>query len=546
MTTIPKDPRAEEAIRRWDELKSARSHHERDWEELARLIRPQRGGFVGADPARYRDEKPLSSDPIIAQEYFSAGLYGTLTNPANRWMGVEVDDPDLAAWQPVKEWQDLVSWRILKSFSPAVSTFYDTTVQLFGDLATFGNGFNYDEVRESERRILDMTISLAEVVYEIDAFGRVVEIVRRFRLKARQAVDMFGADALPEKLRDQAEKGGADLFTFFHHIHPNMDWRRGVLGPRGKRWTSLYACEEGACVVRENGYAEMPGYAARWEVDTGQTYGRGPGMTALPSTRVLNLIEAANLKAGQRAADPTLLAPDQRAWQLDGVVRPGEVVYGGVDFQGRRLVQPLENYGGTGLTMEMAQQKVDSIKDAFHWTLMQMAGRTGMTATEILERQEEKLRLMAPHMGRVQGEFLAPKIARRFALLWRARQLPPPPPDAAREGVGLQVTYLSAAAMAQKSMEGAAVTRFISTLAPLAEMKPRIMDRIDEDALVEMMQEANGVPARLVRSREAADQLSEQRAQQEQAAMAMQAAQAGGGVVRDLASAAAAGGRAAA
>ena len=66
MTTPEKDPRAEEAARRWDELKALRAPHEPDWEDLARLIRPQRGGFTSANPAQARTDKPLSSAPIIA------------------------------------------------------------------------------------------------------------------------------------------------------------------------------------------------------------------------------------------------------------------------------------------------------------------------------------------------------------------------------------------------------------------------------------------------------------------------------------------------
>jgi hypothetical protein len=353
---------------------------------------------------------------------------------------------------------------------------------------------------------------------------------------------MFGAGMLPPKLIEMAEKGSTDKLSFWHHVKPNRDWRKGALGPRGKRWVAIYVCEHDRAVVRESGYHEMPFYAPRWEVDTGQTYGRGPAMTALADARKVNLMEAANLRAGQKAGDPTLLAPDKDAWPLNGVVRPGEVVYGGVDLQGRPLIRPLDNWSGTGLTLEMQQAAIEHIRDAFHWSLMNLAGRTGMTATEIIERQEEKLRLMAPHMGRVQSEFLAPKIARRFHLLWRAGQLPPPPPELAREDVELNVEYLSAAAMAQKSAKGASVVRLLQTVTPLAEIKPEVMDRISGDDALEVLAEAFGTPARVLRSREDAAAIAEARAAQQQAMMALQAGQAAGGIAKDVAQAQAAGG----
>ncbi|MEE3098695.1 MAG: portal protein, partial [Pseudomonadota bacterium] len=345
----------------------------------------------------------------------------------------------------------------------------------------------------------------------------------------------YGYDRLPEKLRQLADKGSRDRLTFFHHVGRNHAWRRGQLGPQGKRWFSIHAAEEGATVLRHAGYDDMPFFAPRWNVETGAVYARGPGWTALPAGRKLELMTAANLRAGQRAADPTLLAPSKEDWPLSGRIRPGHVLYGGVDMAGRQLVRALDVTSHTGLSLEMQQQAVEEMRDGFHWSLMNLAGRTGMTATEVIERQEEKLRLMAPHLGRIQEEYLAPKIARRFQLLWKAGQMPPPPPEAA--GSPLTVEYTSAAAMAARSAEGAATVRLLADLGPLAEVKPEVVDRLSVDDIVEVLAEARGAPARLLLSRDEAGQLRQARAEREQAASMLQAAQTGGGIARDLAAA---------
>ena len=65
-------------------------------------------------------EKPLSSAPILAQSNFSAGLYGTLTNPANKWFGFRTNDPDLNNSQPAKLWMDAVTDRVLKLYEVAL------------------------------------------------------------------------------------------------------------------------------------------------------------------------------------------------------------------------------------------------------------------------------------------------------------------------------------------------------------------------------------------------------------------------------------------
>jgi len=531
------DSRARTAIDRWHELKQERSHHEQQWESIAKLIRPQRGQFSSADLTGRRFDQPLSSAPLVAQSNFASGLYGTLTNPANRWLSMSLSDPDLTNHHSVREWTDLVSDRVLASFRPSVSSFYSSTIQIFSDLAAFGNGAQYDEVRRSEQKILDVTLSLAEVVVSIDAFGRVVEVVRKFHLTPRAIVDMFGA--APARVHDMAAKGATTKVACFHHVFKNMDWQKGRLGPKGKRWSSIYAIEEGRAVLRERGYAEMPFHFPRWEVESGQGYGTGPGFNALASARVHYRMKEANMRAGQRAADPPLLAPDRNAWQLNGIVRPGHVIYNGMSVGGQQLVRPLDLARQTGLTLEMQQAELEEIRDAFHFSLMNLAGRTGMTATEVIERAEEKLRLMAPHMGRIQEEYLAPKIARRFSLLWRAGQIPPPPPEA--EGQALEVRYVSAASMAQKSTEGAAVVRILQDVSPLMETDPRYLDRIDPDAVLEVLAEARGTPARILRSRDEADALAAQRAQAQQAQQAMEMGQQGTEMLRNLAQAGGAG-----
>ncbi|PZQ99926.1 MAG: hypothetical protein DI533_04660 [Cereibacter sphaeroides] len=536
---LTKHPAFVEAERRWGEMKSDRVHFEADWEGIARMMRPQRGGFSLDDPTSRQMEKPLSSAPIFAQSNFAAGLYGTLTNPANVWFGLKTNDSDLNAWQPARLWLDQVRDRLLASFMPAVSPFYSAASEVFGDLSAFGNGAQYDEVVPEERKILDVTVSLGEICYDIDGFGRVSEVVRRFHLKPAAALHMFGKRGnLPPKMAELAEKGDQTKFVFYHHVFRNADWRQGMLGVRGKRWVSRYSCELEGALVREAGYDEMPFFAPRWEVESGQIYGTGPGFIALASTRAHHQMDAATIRAAQRAADPTILAPDRGDWPLNGRIRPGNVVYGAVDTQGRAMLRPLEITGSVNLTLQEKQAKMEEIKDAFHYTLMNLAGRTGMTATEVMAITEERQRLWAPHQGRVQEEYLAPKIQRRFSLLWRAGQLPPPPPEMA--GVDLQVDYQSAAAVAQKSAQGVAAVRILEDIAPLMQVKPEMLDRIDPDGLLEVLMDARGAPARMFRSREEAAAIADQRAQQQNAMMAMQAAQVGAGAIKDMAGAQAA------
>lgn len=533
--------RTEQDIARWAELKTDRSQHERMWEEIARLIRPQRGGFGLTDPAGRQMEKPLSSAPIHAHGNFAAGLYGTLTNPANRWCGLATNDPDDMKEHENALWLDTASNRVLASFQPSVSTFYTAAQQVYGDIAAFGNAAQFDELQTAERRILDVTISLAEICYDIDAFGRVVEVVRRFMLTAEQAIGMFRQpdDRLPTKLTEMAEKGDRTRMAFYQRIGRNDAFRPGRLGAAGKRWYSRYSTECDSALIRVKGYDEMPFYAPRWDVDTGHTYGTGPAFAALASTRLHNRMTDATIRSAQRAADPTILAPDRGDWPLNGKILPGQIVYGAMNMQGQAMLQPLDVAGRLQLTLQERQEVMQEIRDAFHYTLMNLAGRTGMTATEVMAITEERQRLWAPHQGRLQEEYLARKVARRFAMLWKAGQIPPPPEGL--KGKELTVIYKSAAAAAQQSFEGNAALRILQDIAPLAQISPtaaeRLGDRLDPDGMLEILMQARGAPASLLRSREDADALAEGRNQQKAAMQTVGTMQAGAGMLKDLAGA---------
>lgn len=541
-----KDPAAEEAIRRWTELKTAnnRPQWEIDAEDIARLIRPQRGGFQMDRPQDRDMEKPLNSQPILAGSSFAAGIYAGITNPATRWFGLETGDQDLNAWQPMREWNDRATQITLASFGPAVSSFYPATFQGYSDIAAFGNLAGYDEMLTAERRILDVTLSLAGVVVEVDAHGRVVEAVRKYHLNPRAAVREFrrAGDFLPAKIVEMAEKGKDERFTFYQHVKLNENFEKGRLGARGKRWVSNTAVEEKGALVRQSGYEEMPFYFARWDVDSGQVMGHGPGFIALASARLVNLMDAATIRAAQDAADPATLAPDKDVWPLNGRVAPGQTIYGGVDTRGNQLIRPFQRTSQVGLTVEEKREKLETVNNAFHYALMSLTGRTGVTDEETRIMEEARLRNWAPHADRIMEEYAARKVERRFRMLWRAGQLPPPP-QGIPEGVPLRVRYQSAATAAMKAREGAEVRQLIADILPLAQIKPRLLDRLSEDDLIETLHDASpSLPAAILRSREEADQLAEARAQAAQREQMMQMGERGAGMLRDLGQAAGAGG----
>tara|TARA_B110000977_G_scaffold182867_1_gene244940 strand:- start:140 stop:664 length:525 start_codon:yes stop_codon:yes gene_type:complete len=154
-----------------------------------------------------------------------------------------------------------------------------------------------------------------------------------------------------------------------------------------------------------------------------------------------------------------------------------------------------------------------------------------MTATEVVQRNEEKMRLLGPVLGRLQSELLKPLIDRVFNILLRNNQLPPAPESLS--GAEIDIEYVSPLAKAQKSTELQSIMRAIEILGSLANVAP-VFDYVNFDNLVKHVADIVGMPQKLLKSQSQVNSEREQKQQQQQEQMQMQQvqqmAQAGGDI----------------
>jgi hypothetical protein len=138
-----------------------------------------------------------------------------------------------------------------------------------------------------------------------------------------------------------------------------------------------------------------------------------------------------------------------------------------------------------------------------------------MTATEVMERAAEKSQLLAPSIGRLQSEFLGGLVARELDVLAARMELPPMPPQLAEAGGAYELEMESPLSRAQRAEDGVAIVRTLEVAMQGAQIDPSILDNYDLDEMFKGLAEINGVPAKMLRSRDARDQMREQRAQQQ-------------------------------
>ena len=79
-------------------------------------------------------------------------------------------------------------------------------------------------------------------------------------------------------------------------------------------------------IIDIGGFKELPYVVPRYLKASTETYGRSPGMNALPDVKVLNKMVENSLKAAAKQIDPPLLVPD------DGMLAPIRMSPGSINF----------------------------------------------------------------------------------------------------------------------------------------------------------------------------------------------------------------------
>ena len=252
----------------------------------------------------------------------------------------------------------------------------------------------------------------------------------------------------------------------------------------------------------------MPYVVPRYLKASTEIYGRSPAMNALPDVKVLNKMVETALKAAAKQVDPPLLVPD------DSMLSPIRMSAGSLNYYrsgSRDRIEPLNIGQQTSVTLNQENQRREAIAKMFHIDQLMVTANRTMTATEVLQRNEEKMRILGPVLGRLQSELLKPLIDRSFAILFRKNMFAQAPESLS--GKDIEIEYVSPLAKAQKSTELQSIMRGIEIMGSLANVAP-VFDYIDFDKLVRHLVDIVGVPKKVLKT---SDQVNaERQAKQEQ------------------------------
>lgn len=535
------DSRASDILDKHERMRQQRVHFEKTWQDIAERIVPrksefrrQRGRSTEVKGERKTD-KIFDAAPALALDRFAAAMHSLVTPRNQQWHGLKPQDPGIAENVEVRRYLEEVNKRL---FSARYSSNFDNSVhECYFDAGAFGNMALYIGDRLG-RQIYYRTVPVEQLFFMENEYGVIDLVHREFPMTARQAAEKFGLKNLPMPIKDAAERRPEQEFWFVHCVKPRTDADVSRKDYKGMAFASYFISIDDRSIVSEGGFRTFPYAVSRYAVTAGEVYGRGPASLILPDVMMLNEMNRTTIQAAQLAVLPPLLA--HRDGILDAIrLTPAAINYGGVDDNGRQMIQPMKFGESLNIGLEMMDQKRTLINDAFWNTLFQILVDTpNMTATEAMLRAQEKGALLAPTASRIETEFLTPMVERELDILAAAGELPPMP-DVLMESGGLfEIEFSSPLERARRAEEGVAILRTFEQLAPMAQVAgPSVFRRFNMDEAAKVLAEINGVPSSILLSDDELEQAKAAEQQQAELASVLQAAPVAASAAKDLAQA---------
>jgi hypothetical protein len=502
-------------IKYYDKLKADRHTWDSHWREIAEYILPNKDNINGAKTSGEKKFSDLYDGTAVhSNELLASALHGMLTNPTTPWFGLTTGVPQLDADDDVRKWlQDTVR-AILNIMNN--SNFQTEIHETYLDIGSLGTGaLLIDEDDTDVLRFL--SIPIYEVYIDENHKGVVNTVARCFKKPVKDVVDEFGEEVFKSQGCEDLLKKPLLEVEVLHVVGENTTYNPFKLEYGNYRYYSEYILKEKKIILESKGYNTFPMAIPRWTKISGEKYGRSPGMKALPDIKMINQMMKVTIRAAQKIVDPPLQAPDE---SLTGPVRtsPGAITYYKSGTNDR--VEPLITGGRVDLGMDLMDDVRTRIRSAFFIDQLQLREGPQMTATEVMQRTEEQLRLLGPILGRQHNELLKPLIERCFEICFKRGVLPPIPQKL--QGKKIDVQYSSMIARAQKTAELESFNRMIGLCAPLFQLDPTVQDNLDADKAFHYISQTLALPYEIIRNKIDVKNLRKDRAEQARVAQQQQ------------------------
>ncbi len=328
-----------------------------------------------------------------AVDNLAASMYSLLTPPESLWINL-IRESDLS---PDAE----IATDTLRAHLND-SNFYTTIHQCYIDLVVLGTAclFMAENPIGADSAFSFTAIPMTDIAILPNA------VFHTTSMPACDLMAKYPDFVMPSHLRDTVKN------------NPQTPIRlvQSLIGQDFTAWVDVGGDIENNIVARGT-FETNPYIIFRWSVVSGEMYGRGPVLRALPDIKTVNKVVELVLKNATIAVSGIWQADDDGVINLSNInLTPGAIIPKAVGSSG---LTPLSS----GADFDISQIVLRDLRDRIRHTLL--ADRLGllsdkeMTATEILARNADMVRILGATYGRLLHEFIRPLCERGLQILSR-------------------------------------------------------------------------------------------------------------------------------
>lgn len=328
-----------------------------------------------------------------AADNLAASIYSLLTPPESLWVSLVPEGPDSP---------DAVAATMALRANLNDSNFYTTIHQCYMDLIILGTAclFMAENPIGAASAFSFTAIPMRDIAILNGA------VFHTATMPAREVMEKYPSWTPPANLRDTIKQ---DPETPLRLV-------QSLIGNDFVAWLDVGGDIENN-IVATGKFETNPYIIFRWSVASGELYGRGPVLRALPDIKTANKVVELVLKNATIAVSGIWQADDDGVINLSNInLTPGAIIPKAVGSSG---LTPL----ATGADFDVSQIILKDLRERIRHALL--ADRLGllsekeMTATEILARNADMVRILGATYGRLLHEFIRPLVERGLQILSR-------------------------------------------------------------------------------------------------------------------------------
>lgn len=516
------------------------------WCDLLRWALPHRSTWIlSQTPGERKNQHIVDPTHILALRSAVAGFLEGNTSASRPWARIGTRDSERNENDQNKAWLQHFTERVMSYLG--ASNFYHAAGSFYYDYHVVNTGAHYFEELDNGFHV--HTLIPGSYYVMNDSRGEAIVLVREFMINVKALVDTYAEydgngkpkwDNISHTVKKMYNEGNySQLVDLVHVIKPNPDYNPNFPeDPLNKEWLELtyeLGTSSGSAFGETHEYAsDTPVYKKdtflkritrkRKPFVVGKStedfeYGeKGATLDSLGLIKSLNKKAISKDMALEQILSPALQGPASLRKSYISNSANSFVPLDAKSVAAGSKLEPIFQINPAIGSLIQDQGDLRQMVDKFYYAdflLYLSRNPKTRTAAETNAIVDEQQRIIGPSLQSLNFTYNTPVLEWAMDyVLFEDPYLRPPPE--ALEGQALSPEYISVFAQAQKAADLPAIDRYAAMVANVAQIDPKILDKINTDKLADLYEDRLYLPAGLNRDQDKVE------AQRQQAAMAAQ------------------------